>query len=329
MRVHPVISVVTLLATGQLCFAGHVCNYFVKVFRWFQELPNLLRDKKWFLVRRRKSLQKPSFRTRQKKPTTANRERLEAAFEELLLYMPTVYEGSQRSEKSLAKFPHGAEVEMEEEECQPQLAGQVQVERQLFAAWLDEGTHRCGRALLFHASNMQREEMRGAASGDSAFDFCYRSMYQKDLPKSGSPAMGTQDLANFIAWLIEDSQVPVDLSKQIQEGAVEDLEARGKTIQTPQDAEQMWVRWFKQRMHGELDAMRLVLDLPEDLETFSSLQEGEQKPYTAEAEEEARKLQASLQDQTLQDEDEREPAEEENARIFLETAEEWDDRLGR
>ena len=91
--------------------------------------------------------------------------------------MPTVYADSQRSEKSLAQFPHGVEVEMEEEECAPQLAGQVQVERQLFAAWLDEGTHLCGSALLFHASNMQREEMRGAACGDSAFDFCYRSMY--------------------------------------------------------------------------------------------------------------------------------------------------------
>ena len=31
-RVHPVISVVTLLATGMLCFAGHVCNYYQKVF---------------------------------------------------------------------------------------------------------------------------------------------------------------------------------------------------------------------------------------------------------------------------------------------------------
>ena len=30
-RVHPVISVVTLIATGLLCYAGHVCNYYVKV----------------------------------------------------------------------------------------------------------------------------------------------------------------------------------------------------------------------------------------------------------------------------------------------------------
>ena len=181
-RVHPVISIVTLLATGQLCFAGHVCNYHVKVFRWFQELPNLLRDKNWFLIKRRRSLQAPTSRTRQKKPTTANRARLEAALDELMKYMPNVYKGSYRSDENLAKFPHGAEVEMEEEECAPELRGQVHVERKLFAAWLDEGTHHCGRALMFHASNMQREEMRGAVNGDTAFDFCYRSMFQKDRP---------------------------------------------------------------------------------------------------------------------------------------------------
>ena len=45
-RVHPVISVVTLLATGMLCFAGHVCNYYAKVFEWFRELPALLRNKR-------------------------------------------------------------------------------------------------------------------------------------------------------------------------------------------------------------------------------------------------------------------------------------------
>ena len=139
-RVHPVISIVTLLAMGQLWFAGHICNYFVKVFQWFQELPNLLRDKNWFLIRRRKSLQAPTNRTRQKKPTTANWSKLEAAMEELMKYMPNLYRGSYRSEENLAKFPRGVEVEMEEEECVPDLRGQVQVERKLFAAWLDEGT---------------------------------------------------------------------------------------------------------------------------------------------------------------------------------------------
>ena len=116
------ISVVTLLATGQLCFAGHVCNYFVKVFKWFEDLPNVLRDNKWFLVKRRKSLQAPTSRTRrQKKPTTANRWRLEAAFDELLEFMPTVYQASKRSDENLAEFPDDEEVEMNEEELLPDL----------------------------------------------------------------------------------------------------------------------------------------------------------------------------------------------------------------
>ena len=147
---------------------------------------------------------------------------------------------------------------------------------------------------MFHASNIQREDMRGAVSGDSAFEFCYRGMYQQDLPKTDSINMGSQDLANFILWLIEDNQLPDDIVSHIQEGAQEELAARHKTLQTKKDEEEMWVRWVKQRIHGELDSVRTALDLPEELETFSGFQEGEQKPYSAEAEMEARRFQVSL-----------------------------------
>ena len=127
--------------------------------------------------------------------------------DELVQYNPVYGVGKwRRSEENLAKFPHGEEVEMLEEECAPDLHGQVQVERKLFAAWLDAGTHHCGRALMFHASNMQREDMGAAANGDTAFDLCYRDIYQKDLPKADSLSMGTQDLANYIIWLIEDKK---------------------------------------------------------------------------------------------------------------------------
>ena len=163
--------------------------------------------------------------------------------------MPTVYQSSKRSEGNLAEFPENEEVEMNEEEMLPDLRGQVQVERKLFAAWLDEGTHLCARALMFHASNAQRDEMRGAACGETAFDFCYRSMYQKDVPQTDSPSMGSQDIAQFILWLIEDDQLPEDLVILIQAGAVEELKARNKTIQTKEDYEEMWVRWVKQRIH--------------------------------------------------------------------------------
>ena len=147
---------------------------------------------------------------------------------------------------------------------------------------------------MFHASNMQREDMRGAVSGDSAFEFCFRSMYRQDLPKPESQNMGSQDLANFILWLIEDKQLPDDLVSPIQEGALEDLANRQKTLQTGKDHEEMWVRWIKQRIHGELDSVRSAQDLPEELDVFASFQEGEEKPYSAEVELEAQRLQASL-----------------------------------
>ena len=173
---------------------------------------------------------------------------------------------------------------------------------------------------MFHASNMQREEMRGAVNGETTFDLCYRSMYQKDLPKTDSPSMGSQDLANFILWLIEDNQLPDDLVSPIQEGTQDELAGRHKTFQTDQDIEEMWVRWIKQRIHGELDSLQTALDLPEELEVFSSFQEGEQKPYSAEVELEARMLQASLADEA-----ERVPAEQERAEMLQEF---WDEGCG-
>ena len=78
--------------------------------------PNLLQDKNWFLIRRRRSFQAPTSRTRQKKPTTANRSSLQAAMEEVMKYMPNVCRSSYRSEENLAKFPHGEGVEIKEEE---------------------------------------------------------------------------------------------------------------------------------------------------------------------------------------------------------------------
>ena len=53
MHVHPIVSVITLTATGLLCYAGHVCNYYCKTFEWFKGLPAVLRGKHMFLIKRR------------------------------------------------------------------------------------------------------------------------------------------------------------------------------------------------------------------------------------------------------------------------------------
>ena len=52
-RAHPMMSVVTLTSTGLLCYAGHVCTYYVKTLEWFNELPPVLKDKRWLLIKRR------------------------------------------------------------------------------------------------------------------------------------------------------------------------------------------------------------------------------------------------------------------------------------
>ena len=111
-KYYPVISVVTLTVTGLLCYAGHVCNYYQKVFEWFRELPAALRDKKWFLIKRRRSVQASPSDTRLKKPTTANRRRLEAGIAEAQRRMPNVYRESVVLPEELAKFPLDEEREM-------------------------------------------------------------------------------------------------------------------------------------------------------------------------------------------------------------------------
>ena len=95
---------------------------------------------------------------------------------------------------------------------------------------------------------------------------------------------------------------------------------RDKILQTDKDQEEVWVRWIKQRIHGEFGSLRTALDLPEELDVFSSSQEGEQKPYSAEVQLEAQRLQASLGDEA-----ERVPAEQDRAEMLQEF---WDEGYG-
>ena len=89
-RVQPVFSVVTLTATGLLCYAGHVCNYFQKSFEWFQEIPARVGSRKWFNIKRRRSINITHSETTQKEPTTANQElHAELALSTYRTSMPT------------------------------------------------------------------------------------------------------------------------------------------------------------------------------------------------------------------------------------------------
>ena len=123
-----------MTATGLLCYAGHVCNYYVKVFEWFRGLPAVLRDKKWFLIKRRRSMQASVASTRQKKPTTANRQRLQAGIATALRVMPNVYRDSTVLPEDLAKFPWDGEQEMLEQAENVDLSGEVRLDREMFSA---------------------------------------------------------------------------------------------------------------------------------------------------------------------------------------------------
>jgi hypothetical protein len=300
-RVHPVISVVTLLATGQLCFAGHVCNYYVKVFEWLRELPNILRGKNWFCVRRRKSLVKPTAKTREKKPTTANYERLHAAVSKLRITMKNIYTDDVLVNDPVmrTKFPPGEEIDMEEEQLsqeqrQGDLAGELNVERRLFATWIDVAVEKqaedcaaypCAEALYAYVCEAQREDFRGSVSGDTAFELCYREAYLKDVPATENPMMGTQHITVLLYHLMEDKKlIPPDIKLRIQDGALQDLHDRGKSLEAARDEYDMWIRWIKLRVHEELEAVRDAKDLPTELEVFGGVAEAEEESHQAAAE---------------------------------------------
>ena len=307
-RVHPVISVVTLTATGLLCYAGHVCNYYVKILEWFKELPACLRDKKWFLVKRRKHIFKSeSADTRQKKPTTANRRRLETAIAVVKSLMPNVYKdslGPQDSElahEELAKFAWDQETEMLEQSVAEDLSGEVRLERVVFSEWLDSRQknrerYPCAVALMRYAIDQQGLELRGAVTGDTAWELCCRLLSQPDNARS----LGTSTLAQLIVyWLGPDTdgsiQLPAEMRQAIYKGMQEDLIGRGKRVETASDEQAMQSRWVKQLIHRELDQVReawlgSAVDMPVDLDVDFEMQEPEHASMVAESEKEAAKL---------------------------------------
>ena len=211
-RVHPVMSVITLTATGLLCYAGHVCNYYVKVMEWIKSLPAVLRDKKWFLIKRRHSMRQCRSDNRQKKPTTANRIRLVNAFDEAVKFMPTVYEGSQVVEAELQKFPTHGEQEMLEqaETCTPSdLKTELHMSQEIFEVWFNSSPRvcpngsdaiaspadcSCASVICRHAIDQQGVDFRGSVSADTAWDLCCRLL---SLTPSQNK-LSTRDLAQLL-----------------------------------------------------------------------------------------------------------------------------------
>ena len=90
--------------------------------------------------------------------------------------------------------------------------------------------------------------------------------------------------------MVSENLLLQELEEPLKAGAEEDWQQQGKKPVTWQDFDELWVRWFKQLIHGELDAVREQHDQAEDLEVFASVTEAEQRAYSAEAEAEAGRI---------------------------------------
>ena len=234
-RVHPVMSVITMTATGLLCYAGHVCNYYQKVMEWVTSLPAVLRDKKWFFIKRRKSLSVAASGIRQKKPTTANRHRLEAGIKEALKFLPTVYKYSKISEAELSRFPAHGEQEMLDAEEVVDLKGQVYITQEIFGKWFQKGVDwakwPCAGTVHRYVVDAQGIDLRGAVADDTAWDMCCRLL----MLSTEQNKLSTADLAQLLVYWLEDRQVPAQMGDVVYEGMVKELESRGKRNETPTD----------------------------------------------------------------------------------------------
>ena len=135
-----------------------------------------MRDKKWFLVKRRKSINATKSDVRQKKPITANRRRFEAAFATLRQTMPRNYAESRVIvvKEELEKYPVDEEREMlEQVEAEADLNGEVRLDRSVFSEWITLGQANptqcpCAVALMRYAFDQQGQEIRGAVTGETA-----------------------------------------------------------------------------------------------------------------------------------------------------------------
>jgi hypothetical protein len=250
-RVHPVMSVITLTATGLLCYAGHVCNYYVKVLDWFRGLPAVLRDKKWFLIKRRRSINACAGERRQKKPTTANRRRLVAGIAEAKRRLPRVYVDSADLPMELAKFPLDEEMEMQEQGENQDLTGDVRVTREVFCEWLASGTEQPGSgragatALMRYAVDQQGVDLRGDVSAETAWELCCRVLNRA----ADTQALHSNDIAQLLVYLLDGGQLPAEMREAMYTGMVPELHQRGKTVQTESDENLMKTRWVKQLVH--------------------------------------------------------------------------------
>jgi hypothetical protein len=238
-----------------------------------------------------------------RKPTTANRYRLEAAIKEALEHMPQVYEGSVCLPHELDKFPCDGEQEMFEQEDCVDLDGEVHVSKEVFALWYASGEatatlRPCAAVVCRYTVDQQGLDFRGSVSADTSWDLCCRLLSL--LPEQNK--LGTRDLAQLLVYWLEEGHVPRQMAHTVYDGMEADLRARNKTNVTVEDDQRMKCRWVRQSIHAELDANREECaargeGLPVDFEVDGEIAQNLQQPANAEATQQATMLLQDLRAQ--------------------------------
>ena len=155
----------------------------------------------------------------------------------------------------------------------------------------------CGKAIHLCAVDKQFVDMRGDVSGDTAWELACRILLKSnpDMTKT----LGSREIAQLIVYILEKESAQ-EMREILYEGMHEDLEKRGKTVETVGDVDAMRSRWIKQRIHGELDSVRETVLGKQDeshveLDVECRIVEGEQQPLGKETEKAASELLAEIE----------------------------------
>ena len=266
-RVHAVMSVLTLTATGMLCFAGHVCNYYQKTLEWVHSLPAVLRDKQFFVVKRRRSTRAPAVSRTQKKPITANLGRLKAAILECIVHMPTVYAHSWINEEHLKNvtFADGASEREPDDrfDLPADESNDIFLKFEVFEKWMDATCSRptefpAGAVIWHTAKDVQTEDMR-QISADTVWEFCYRQLADVDAPQQvyrtthiSAMIYHWWENAERVAVQSGESATLVDaLFDDITDNVAEQL----ANALTDKDVDAIRMKWIRLKVHEELEVI--------------------------------------------------------------------------
>ena len=140
--VHPLVQVYSIRATGQLAYAGHICNFRQRVTSFISKLPTLPQDMPFVNVRPRSMGNRPTF----KAPFKVNVHKLRHAFLWLQRHNPYYHDIEWRDSSAAEWEKDDVQLPTREE---PDVAGEgLQVNREIVLSWFRHAgmSQTCGEA---------------------------------------------------------------------------------------------------------------------------------------------------------------------------------------